>query len=107
MSAAQKFITDAALHNIELSVIENQLIMDGVKAEVKDKFLSKAKEHKPEIIKALKERWNPELSAKGYQWCFDCKNWSGQSCTSKDNPYAEVEKCPQAARICKWYEVKT
>jgi len=76
MSVAQKFITDAALHNIELSVIENQLIMDGVKAEVKDKFLSAAKEHKPEIIKALKERWNPELSAKGYQWCFDCKSLS-------------------------------
>jgi len=33
-----------------------------------------------------------------------CKS---KSCAIEDNPYAEVEKCPQAARICKWYEVKT
>jgi len=102
MNAAQKFIAYAESHDIELTVIEGHLIMDGVKDEIKDKILTTAKEHKQEIITAL-ERWNPELSAKGYQWCFDCKNWSGQSCTSQDNPYAEVEKCPQAARICKWY----
>ncbi len=104
MNVAQKFIAYAASHDIELTVNEDQLIMDGVRDEIKDKLLTTAKAHKQEIITALsQERWDPELVAEGYQWCFDCKNWNGQSCTSQDNPYAAVEKCPQVARICKWY----
>jgi len=107
MNTAQEIISYAATHDINLVIRNDKLVIDAPKESLTDEFLDTAKEHKPEIIKALTERWNPELCAKGYQWCFDCKNWDGQSCTSKDNPYAEVEKCPQAARICKWYEGKT
>jgi len=103
MNTAQEIISYAGTHDINLIIRGDQLVIDAPKESLTNKFIDTAKEHKPEIIKALMERWNPELSAEGYQWCFDCKNWNGKSCTSKDNPYAEVEKCPQAARICKWY----
>jgi len=107
MNTAADILSYAQTHNISLIAENGQLKIDAPKAALTDEFMKSAKANKTEIITALsQDRWNPELSAKGYQWCFDCKNWNGKSCTSKDNPYAEVEKCPQAARICKWYEAK-
>jgi len=74
MNTAQEFIAYAALHNIELSVIENQLIMDGVKAEVKDQFLNIAKEHKQEILKELSEK---ELIQQAFREGKSIRWWSG------------------------------
>jgi len=107
MNTAIDILAYAKTHNISLKAKDGRLKINAPEKALTEEFLESAKAHKTEIITALsQERWNPELAAQGYQWCFDCKNWNGQSCTSKDNPYAKVEKCPQAARICKWYEAK-
>jgi len=47
------------------------------------------------------DRWNPELAAQGYHWCYDCRYFN-QTCTHPDNPFRK--QCPQAPRKCQWYE---
>lgn len=49
------------------------------------------------------ERWNPELTAKGYVWCLDCQHWCGNACTHTDNPFRNQQ--PLTPRKCRWYEV--
>ena len=46
-------------------------------------------------------RWNPELAAQDYHWCYDCRYFN-QTCTHPDNPFRK--QCPQAPRKCQWYE---
>jgi len=55
--------------------------------------------HFPEI--SGDDRWNPELAAQGYHWCYDCRYFD-QTCTHPDNPFRK--QCPQAPRKCQWYE---
>lgn len=76
MNTAQEIITYAGTHGIDLIIRDDRLVIDAPKNELTDEFLDTAKEHKSEIISALTERWNPELSAEGYQWCFDCQHWN-------------------------------
>jgi len=103
MNTANDILSYAQIHGISLVAEDGQLKIDAPKVALTDEFLESAKAHKTEIITTLsQDRWNPELAAEGYQWCFDCQHWNGQ-CNSQDNPYAAVEKCPQVARICKWY----
>ena len=47
------------------------------------------------------DRWNPELAAQDYHWCYDCRYFD-QTCTHPDNPFRK--QCPQAPRKCQWYE---
>lgn len=47
------------------------------------------------------ERWNPDLAAEGYIWCYDCQYCDKQSCTYPDNPFRK--QCAQAPRKCRWY----
>lgn len=103
MNTAADILSYAQIHNINMVAEGGQLKIDAPEIALTDEFLKSAKAHKTEIMTALsQERWNQEMAAQGYTWCFDCRNWNGQ-CTSKGNPFAKVEKCPQAARICKWY----
>ena len=105
MNTAADILSYAQTHDINL-VAENGLLkIDAPEKELTDEFLESAKQYKQEIIRALSERWNPELANEGYQWCYDCVHWNGQ-CTSQDNPYAAVEQQPQFPRICKWYLAK-
>jgi len=105
MSSLAEVFTYVEQHGIDLHVEGQQLILDGPKGSISPKLAEKAKQHKQEIIKKLSERWNPELASEGYQWCFDCVHWNGK-CTTYENPYHAVEKCPQAPRKCQWYELK-
>lgn len=107
MNTVQSILDYAKLNGISLQPKDGRIEIDGPKETLTPEFINAAKKHKSELIETLDqpERWNPELSAQGYQWCFDCIHWNGQ-CTSQDNPYAAVEKQPQCPRICKWYEAK-
>jgi len=52
------------------------------------------------------DRWNPELAVEGYVWCLDCQHFNGVNCGHTDNPFHTVTKCPQAPRVCQWFEEK-
>lgn len=101
MNTAKDIISYAAQHRIRMVVNGDRLVFEGNNDSLTDQFLEAAKQSKPALIKAL-SRWDPELAAEGYIWCYDCKFWGGQICQHPDNPFRN--QCPQAPRICRWYE---
>ena len=105
MNTAIDVLNYAKTHDINIIAEGGLLKIDAPEKALTDEFLESAKQHKQEIIRALSERWNPELAREGYHWCFDCLHWNGK-CTSLENPYHAVEKCPQAPRFCRWYKDK-
>ena len=104
MNTAMDILSYAEAHDIYLSVNGEELKVNAPKEALTDEFLQSAKEHKPEIIKALSERWDPELAAQGYVWCLDCKHFDDVNCNHTDNPFRTVTKQPLAPRKCQWYE---
>lgn len=102
MNTAADILSYAAEHDIQMCARNGNLVLEG---KLTDEFIESAKQYKQEIIRALSERWNPELAGEDYQWCLDCVHWNGK-CTSLENPYHAVEKCPQVARFCRWYEIR-
>lgn len=93
-------------------IVEGNRLYISPRDRLNDEIRDYIREHKPEIMAALQtERWNPELAAEGYQWCYDCRHWQpgrsrrrGQShvCTHPDNPFRAQE--PRVPRYCRWYE---
>lgn len=108
MNTASDILSYAKTHDIRLNAEDGQLKIDAPENELTDEFLESAKQHKSEILEVLtkEDRWDPELAAKGYVWCIDCKYFNGASCNHTDNPFHTVTKCPQAPRKCQWYEKK-
>jgi len=107
MNTATDILNYAQIHNIGMVAEDGQLKIDAPETALTDDFLCSAKQHKEEIIKALREinpdeRWSPELADEGYVWCYDCKFWDSKSCSHPDNSFRQ--QCPQAPRKCYWYE---
>jgi len=106
MNTAQDILSYAQTHDINLVAEDGQIKIDAPKAALTDEFLESAKAHKTEIITALsQDRWNPELAAQGYVWCYDCQYWDKQACSHPDNTFRK--QCAQAPRKCHWYLNKT
>lgn len=103
MNTAADILSYAQIHNINLVAENGQLKIDAPEAALTDDFLNSAKQHKEEIIKALSERWNPELVAEGYVWCIDCQHFDSVNCNNSDNPFHTVNKCPPVPRKCQWF----
>ena len=106
MNTAIDVLDYAKTHDISLVAEGEQLKIDAPEKALTDEFLESAKLHKSEILGVLtkEDRWDPELAAKGYVWCIDCKHFNDANCTHTDNPFRTVTKCPQAPRKCHWYE---
>ena len=102
MNSAIEILNYASTHNINISVDGEHIKLEAIDGEISDNFIESAKQHKPELITALTERWNPELAADGYVWCIDCRHWSGTACTYPDNPFRK--QCVHVPRKCQWYE---
>ncbi len=67
MNIVQNILTYAQDHDIQLSVNAGRLKVNAPKEVPIDYFLVSAKQHKPELLKALSDgRWDPELAAEGY-----------------------------------------
>ena len=108
MNTAADIFAYAKTHDISLVAEDGQLKIDAPEKALTDDFLESAKQHKADLLEVLtkEDRWDPELSAKGYVWCIDCQYFNGVNCNHTDNPFNTVTKCPQAPRKCQWYEVK-
>ena len=107
MNIAAEILDYASKHKIDIVVYGEQIKLEAIEGEITDEFLETAKQHKSALIKELSDgRWNPELVAEGYVWCFDCQHWGGGACAHPDNPFRTVTKCPQVPRKCQWFEVK-
>lgn len=104
MNTAADILSYARNHDITLVAENGQLKIDAPKKALTDGFLESAKQHKSEILEALtkEDRWDPELAAKGYVWCLDCKHFNDVNCNHPDNPFRK--QCAKAPRKCRWYE---
>ena len=101
MNIVQNILTYAQDHDIQLSVNAGRLKVNAPKEVPIDYFLVSAKQHKPELLKALSDgRWDPELAAEGYVWCLDCQHFN-KKCTHPDNPFRKQQ--PLAPRKCRWF----
>ena len=101
MNSALDLLEYAAKHKIMVAVDGEQIKLEG---QFTDEFLETARQCKSELLKALSERWDPELADDGYVWCLDCMHWNGQTCVHTDNPFRKQQ--PLAPRKCQWYEEK-
>ena len=105
MNTAQDILIYAQIHDIQLTTNDGKLKVNAPKGTPIDDFLESAKQHKPELIRALLDnRWDPELAAEGYVWCLDCQHFDNVNCNHTDNPFHTVEKQPLAPRKCQWFE---
>ena len=106
MNTAADILSYAKSHNINIRAKDGELKIAAPETALTDDFLESTKQHKSEILEVLtrEDRWDPELAAKGYVWCFDCQHFNGVNCNHTDNPFRTVTKCPQAPRRCQWHE---
>ena len=103
-----KALTQFGSLGINVAVKGQKLVVIGPEP-LTDEQRTYLRIHRTSILEVLlrPERWDPELAAKGYVWCIDCKYFNSASCTHTENPFNTVTKCPQAPRKCHWYEVNT
>lgn len=101
MNQAIDLIAECARAGIALAADGDRIVIDGPASAVPDDLVEKIRARKPELMRALVSRWNPELAADSYVWCLDCRHWSGTACRHPDNAFREQQ--PLAPRKCRWY----